>query len=83
MEDPTHISDSILLAIRNHVDHGMQCGSFMHAVLCNDLAVSIARADSYSLKILPLIVSYIYNNIPADCHGSFAKVKAWQKRRGL
>ena len=80
MENPTHISESVLMSIRNHVNHGIQCGSFLHAVLCNDLCGAVQKADMDNRKALPLIVSFIINHIPAECHGSPAKVDAWQRK---
>ncbi len=52
-------------------------GSFLHAVLTNDLFEAIARADDNNAHCLYDICSYIYNELPSDCHGSVEKVKAW------
>lgn len=63
--------------IDNYVLHRWQPGDFIRAVLENDLTEAVARADEEALGNLPHIVSYVYNQIPAPCWGSPAKVAAW------
>ena len=36
-----------------------------------------ARADINTVSMMAAIVSYIYNELPSRCHGSYAKVDAW------
>jgi hypothetical protein len=67
----------ILDAIRNHADHHHPCGSFVTAVLQNDLMEALGRADEYSKSALFEIVRYVRWEIPANCHGSVEKVHAW------
>lgn len=52
-------------------------GSFLTAVLENNLAEAIGRADESSLANLFLIVAHVYNELPSTCWGSSAKVSAW------
>lgn len=55
-------------------------GSFLRAVLCNDLKTAVAQADHENLVTLPAIVSYIYNELPIECWGSPEKYVAWITR---
>ena len=52
-------------------------GSFLEAVLCNDLWEACSLADDNNLWILPVIVAWLYNNVPAACWGSSGKYKEW------
>ena len=56
-------------------------GGFLYAVLSNDLFETIGRADEDNLRDLFEICSYVYNNMPSDCHGSPEKVDNWLQRR--
>jgi hypothetical protein len=53
------------------------CGDFLRAVLSNDLMGAVGRADDDNLRALPAIASYIYNELPGNCHGSREIVSAW------
>lgn len=61
-------------SIRWYVDHGRPTGGFLRAVLANDLMEAIRRGDESSLENLPAICRYIYNDIPANVHGSYERV---------
>ncbi|KKL27562.1 hypothetical protein LCGC14_2383940 [marine sediment metagenome] len=60
-----------------YVDQGIPTGSFMHAVLANDLMEAFNRADEQNQNNLQSICSYIQNYIPMQCHGSYKKVAKW------
>jgi hypothetical protein len=70
---PVHILDSI----SHYVEHGIEPGGFVKAVLSNDLVATFQIADAKSLRGLPDILRYIYWEIPLACWGSEAKVEAW------
>lgn len=44
-------------------------GSFVKAVLCNDLHEAINRADDINRFALADIVAAVWNVLPGDCHG--------------
>ena len=75
---PEHTKDSIDL----YVSHGCEPGSFLMAVLTNDLFGAVGRADEFNIRHLREICQYVYNDIPSVCWGSDEKVKKWmlQKR---
>ena len=68
-------------AVRRSIDYyaqqRVQPGGFVRAVLENDLLAAVQRADSTSAAALPVIVDYVYFNLPAQCYGSPAKVAKW------
>ncbi len=67
--------------IDRHVSHGVPTGSFLQAVLENNLMEAIGRADDDNRQDLYEICDYIYNEIPSTCHGSPQKVKDWQAQK--
>ena len=71
----------ILDSINRYVEHGLEPGGFVRAVLSNDLATTFRAADAESLRGLPDILQYIYWEIPSACWGSEAKIKAWMKNK--
>ncbi len=64
-------------AIDNWVRHGWQPGSFVQAVLENNLSEAFARADDTNTRFMKEIVMYVYNEIPSPAWGSPEKVDAW------
>lgn len=76
---PDHMKDGMKL----YLEHGIEPGGFMLAVLTNDLKGAVGRADHINMKYLTNIVAYCYNDIPSDSWGSPEKVEAWlNKFRG-
>ena len=64
-------------ALDRYIEHGCPVGHFLTAVLSNDLREACGRADLPSRGLLWLYVQYLYNEAPAICWGSPAKVKEW------
>lgn len=58
------IPENIQGSISRYVENKIQPGSFLTAVLNNDLKNSVLRADQNSLKALKLIVLWFSNNYP-------------------
>ena len=52
-------------------------GSFLHAVLSNDLRESFGRADSFNTAALGEIVKLCYWDIPGCAWGSPEDVRSW------
>jgi hypothetical protein len=70
---------SILASIDKYVRHRIAPGSFITAVLSNDLSGAFRTGDDDSLRGLRDIMRYIYLEIPSGCHGSKSKVEKWLK----
>lgn len=70
-------------AIDRWVKDACPMGSFVNAVLENDLIQAIGRADEDALDNLKEIVKYLYNEVPAQCWGSKEKVSAWRKAKSV
>lgn len=54
-------------------------GSFVYAVLCNDLVGAAGAADHINQLILFQWASFVYNSMPTHIVGSHEKVSAWLK----
>jgi len=76
---PCHMQD----AARLYVEHGIQPGSFLTAVICNDLAGAIGRADDMNRAAMQDWVNFFYNDAPSICWGSPAKFNAWIAQGGM
>ncbi len=70
---PVHILDGIW----RYTTDRTPPGSFVRAVLENDLSEAMGRADDMSLLGLFDIVRYVRWEIPSICHGSPERVQAW------
>lgn len=74
---PERIMNSLHQYIKNH----LPVGSFLQAVISNDLQKSVAMADKESLANLRAIVMFLYNHAPGSCWGSEAIYKEWIKHQ--
>lgn len=84
MEHPQRFVHSYITAgITRYVTEGLQPGSFLYAVLCNDLREAAGQADVTNFVALAAVVAYIYRTVPAKAWGSEERVKEWIKLGGL
>jgi len=86
-EDEVFTSDAYALAIpeatadaisRYAYDH-YPVGSFLEAVITNDLRTAICSADPYNMYALPAIIKLIYNTVPATARGDQKKYDNWTR----
>lgn len=77
MEIPQHMLD----ALNRYIDHGLRPGSFLQAVISNDLHDACRRADDENIKILPAYVAYLYNERQPECWGSNKIMEEWINKR--
>lgn len=73
---PNHLIESL----HRYVTERVETGSFLRSVLENDLCEAVCRADHFNFPLLPVIVRYVYNELPLPCWGSKEKVAAWLKK---
>jgi hypothetical protein len=61
-----------------YASEGIPTGSFLRAVLENNLMLAVVRADPESLRQIREICLYVHNELePGLCHGSRERVAAW------
>lgn len=70
---PTHMHDAV---IRYVVRHQPQ-GDFFMAVVSNDFMGAAGAADGFNRHALHRWASLVWNEFPAQSHGSREKVIAW------
>ena len=71
------IPPAVLAALTRYKDFHVNPGSFVRAVITNDLITSVQRADSKSLKALPQIAAWAFTELPNEAWGSCEKFAAW------
>ena len=62
--------------MQRYIEHRIEPGSFLLAVLENDLKQACRKADG-DKALLFAIVAWLYNHAPAECWGSVANVELW------
>jgi hypothetical protein len=63
--------------LRHYIADRRPVGSFLTAILSNDLAGAVVRADPENRFALPEIVLFLHGYAPSKCWGSPAAVTAW------
>ena len=66
-----------------YVLYGDEIGSFLHALMSNDLMRTVGAADVNNTATLLNWSRLLYNDCPQDCFGSPEKVALWQQHGGL
>lgn len=72
-----NVPEHLRAGLVRYFSDGILPGSFLQAVLSNDLAAAISRADPVALRGLETIVAFLANVAPARAWGSRAAVLAW------
>ena len=72
-----YIPEYMMSGIIRYVNYGVEPGSFLTAVISNNLSEAVGQADDNNMPNLPAYMSYFYNETPSPCWGSKEKMKAW------
>ncbi len=76
---PEHMHQGII----DYVEHGTPPGSFLEAVLRNDLVAAAAHADDINKHHLFDYAVLLHNELPSGCWGSGRRIDEWILQRGL
>lgn len=76
---PEHCRENMRL----YLTEGIMPGSFLTAVLENDLVGAFGKADSINMGRMRDYAKFLHNYAPQECFGSPSKVIAWSERGGL
>lgn len=71
-----NIPEHNMNGFENYLIHGIEPGSFLMAVLTNDLYGAVFKADSANLIHIPHIVSFLHT-VPSICFGNIENVRRW------
>lgn len=77
------LPDYMVGAVERYVLKGIAPGGFLTAVLSNDLAGAVGRADSANAAALVQWVKFVYNELPSSCWREAENVEYWCKVGGL
>jgi hypothetical protein len=77
LSDYSRIPPTTIETLERWVSHGVQPGSFVRAVLCNNLLEACNYADDFNAAALLDIVAWVANKVPAHCWGSEVRFRAW------
>lgn len=76
---PEHMHDGV----QRYIEHGILPGSFLYAVLCNDLTEAVMNADSINANHLVGYIKFLSAYCPSECWGTPERVAAWHLNGGL
>ena len=68
--------------VKRYLVNGLAPGHFLTAVLSNDMAEAVNRADDQNVNLLPQYMKFFYNCVPGGCWGTPEKVELWIERGG-
>jgi len=71
------IPDHMFGAVKRYIMQGIQPGSFLTAVICNDLREAFARADEENAAAMHGWIKFFYNYTPSGCWGSPDAYRSW------
>jgi len=72
---PEHMQEGVLM----YLNHGVEPGSFLLAVLSNNLTQSFANADITNREYIFEWAMWLRNECPYPAWGSAEKVKTWME----
>jgi hypothetical protein len=77
------IPDHCKEGLRGYIENGTPVGSFLSALLSNDLRGAFNKADATNAARIKNYLMFLYNEAPSECWGSPDKYAGWQQRGGL
>lgn len=69
--------------VADFINLGLQQGSFLEAVLSNDLRGACRQADDFNRHLLFEITCWLWNYAPSPCWGSPEAYRSWCQQGGL
>ena len=72
-----HIPDYMMGGLERWIEHGIEPGHFLIAVLSNDLKEAVGRADDENIANLPAYMGYLYNEAPIGSWGNPSVMRTW------
>lgn len=76
-----YIPERMMGGIERYLEHGIEPGSFLTAVIHNNLAEAVGCADEENMANLPAYVAFFHNEAPSTSWGSEERMQQWIKAR--
>ena len=73
MKLPAGMADGLAM----YLTEGIVPGDFLRNILCHDIYTAAMYADHLNMPRLHIWISYIYNHIPLNTHGSKEIYENW------
>ena len=80
--DLSTIPEHMREGVRGYIEHGGKPGSFLNAILCNNLVCAARFADDINKRFLFQWALLLYNDIPRPAWGDQETVNKWIAHRG-
>jgi hypothetical protein len=77
------MKDNTKQELLRYKEHGIPPGDFLYAVLTNNLLAAFGCADEQNALDMREIAMFVYDNLPAGCHGTRQRVADWIKQGGM
>ena len=81
MTDLDLIPEHMREGVRLYLEFGIEPGSFLRAVLENNLVEAVGRADTINRECMFDWANFLYNEMPGNSWGNREKVAAWIVKR--
>jgi hypothetical protein len=78
--DRANMTEQSKESLYNYFVHGLEPGSFMMAVLSNDLYDAAGRADFVNINLLGEYAKWLVNNAPYGSYGDRDTVRGWLRK---
>lgn len=72
-----NIPVTMMEGIQCYIQKQCRPGTFLQAIIENDLKTAVVMADHINIRIIPAYVNYFYNNAPKDCWGHKGVIEEW------
>lgn len=69
--------------MRRYIEHGIRPGSFLCAVLRNDLLGAAVQGDAVNRQLLSSYADFLRVHAPYACYGSSEALESWIATGGL
>ncbi|MGD8305123.1 MAG: hypothetical protein PVF17_00585 [Ignavibacteria bacterium] len=79
LNDLDQFPEMTAYSLRNYLNFGTKPGSFLTALLANDLKNAVTKADDENILLIREYVRWLIFNAPDESWGTYDKVNAWIK----
>lgn len=77
----TFPNQSMVGGLKRYIEYGIPPGSFMMAILTNDLKEACGCADHINQGLIFQTVAWLWNEFPSTAWGSPEKVVSWMANK--
>lgn len=79
VRNTVNIPPHLLESLQAYEETGRSTGQCLRSMISNNYFDAVLfGADQETMKAIPAIILYIYNDMTAQCHGSYEVYEAWR-----